>query len=574
MKELRSGSQILFGFLPEQTVDLQGRVWRVREWVNPRHESIDQETLRRELIRAASAWSIQHNDGGYVDHLRQGRDVQLLTLNKRNGVAVEPFPEVWLCKRCGRLADSLRATCPCGSEAVAGQLHFVGYCEKCGALREPWVPKCKEHKQVRVVFPGTSSAREIRFECPVCNKLIRKGFGFPRCQCGQGSLTFNVHRSASVYTPRTVVVVNAPSPERIRELTVAGGPARALEWVLGGMETRSFREVGITTESLVQNLLSQGISETVARAMAEEADRAGELSAPSGDEQGISSDVRDEAEAQAVTIALAVEESRMTVRDLQDRTESTSEIGLRYRSTYPVAIERAGLHSVDLIDSFPVLTGNFAFTRGGSGPGESRLVPFRDRRGDYVVYSELGVTEAVFFRLSPSRVAHWLAMHDVSLSTQEEVDATRRAIINLGRIPGPGELADESPGSLLLTLVHSLSHRMIRMLAVHAGIDREALSELLVPAHLGFFIYAAARGDFVLGGLQAVFEAGLDNFLSDVVEADLRCPLDPGCMRHGGACMACLHVGEPSCRYFNSFLHRAVLDTPSGYLASVGSASA
>jgi UDP-N-acetylmuramate dehydrogenase len=143
------------------------------------------------------------------------------------GVAVEPFPRVWMCKRCSRLSTSLDKRCPCGAGRAKGQLHFVGYCDRCGALREPYVPGCQQHKQVRVVFPGTSSAREIRFDCPVCGRLVRRGFGFPRCQCGQGVLTFNVHRSASVFTPRTVVIVNAPSPERVRDLAAAGGPSRA-----------------------------------------------------------------------------------------------------------------------------------------------------------------------------------------------------------------------------------------------------------------------------------------------------------------------------------------------------------
>jgi len=91
-------------------------------------------------------------------------------------------------------------------------------------------------------------------------------------------------------------------------------------------------------------------------------------------------------------------------------------------------------------------------------------------------------------------------------------------------------------------------------------------SEYLVPAHLGFFVYAAARGDFVLGGLQAVFESNLDTLLDAVVDAEHRCPLDPGCSRGSGACSACVHLGEPSCRYFNRFLNRTVLFGPKGYL--------
>jgi hypothetical protein len=107
---------------------------------------------------------------------------------------------------------------------------------------------------------------------------------------------------------------------------------------------------------------------------------------------------------------------------------------------------------------------------------------------------------------------------------------------------------------------------------VFAGIDRNALSELLVPHHLAFVVYAAARGDFVLGGLQAVFETELHHLLRDIVLGDHRCALDPGCKHSGGACMACLHIGEPSCRYFNQFLDRRTLFGDAGYLQLVASA--
>ena len=115
-------------------------------------------------------------------------------------------------------------------------------------------------------------------------------------------------------------------------------------------------------------------------------------------------------------------------------------------------------------------------------------------------------------------------------------------------------------GADLLTLrIHSYAHRFLRETAVFAGIERAALSELLVPRHLAFYIYAAPRGDFVLGGLQALFEGELDKLLEIVVFDEHRCALDPGCGKSGGACPACLHLGEPSCQCFNRYLSRSVL---------------
>jgi hypothetical protein len=97
---------------------------------------------------------------------------------------------------------------------------------------------------------------------------------------------------------------------------------------------------------------------------------------------------------------------------------------------------------------------------------------------------------------------------------------------------------------------------MVRSATTLVGIDRDSLSEYLVPMHLGFFVYASARGDFTLGGLEAVFEQDLHELVGRVSSGDHRCALDPGCSRHGSACVACLHLGEPSCSEFNRYLSR------------------
>jgi hypothetical protein len=238
-----------------------------------------------------------------------------------------------------------------------------------------------------------------------------------------------------------------------------------------------------------------------------------------------------------------------------------------YRTHYPAALERAGLEAIELVDKFPVLTGNFGYTRGGSDPGHSRLVPFRNRRGEYVVHADVGDTEALFVRLEPQRVAQWLRDRGHPIDDWRDATTARLAILRATGlpVPPPGSSA-RHPAVDVLTLVHSYSHRFMRIAATHAGIERNSLAELIVPLHLGFFVYAAARGDFVLGGLQAVFETELDRLLIEVVNGDQRCPLDPGCQRAGGACMACLHVGEPSCRLFNQSLNRTTLLGIDGYL--------
>lgn len=41
MRVERGASQILFGLLPGQTADLEGRIWRVTSWVDPVQTPLD-----------------------------------------------------------------------------------------------------------------------------------------------------------------------------------------------------------------------------------------------------------------------------------------------------------------------------------------------------------------------------------------------------------------------------------------------------------------------------------------------------------------------------------------------------
>lgn len=133
-------------------------------------------------------------------------------------------------------------------------------------------------------------------------------------------------------------------------------------------------------------------------------------------------------------------------------------------------------------------------------------------------------------------------------------------------MPDATGAAGDEAGAALLSLIHSFAHRLIRLAVIHAGIDRNALSELLVTSHLGFYMYAAARGNFVFGGLQAVFESEFDRLLYDFAFGDHRCASDPGC-RARGRCLNGLPArGGAFLSYYNQYLDRGVLTGAGGLL--------
>ncbi|PZF83939.1 hypothetical protein C1I92_10805 [Jiangella anatolica] len=377
-------------------------------------------------------------------------------------------------------------------------------------------------------------------------------------------MSITVHRAAVVFSPHFAVLVNPPDPAEAARLRAGGGGARALEWVLDGMVADDPTEGRQTLSGLIETFRQAGLSEETAQQFAQAAVERGEAEAGHGDvDLGLSAAVRDAAHEEALSLASAVHGGRTRVSDMVAGT--TPPLRTLYEGAYGDAMRAAHLEGVDLLANFPVATLSFGYSRGDLAPGAARLVPFRDR-GQIRAYGSLSRTEALLFRLDPTHVYRHLAARGHALPEVADARAARIGLLQSVELPYPTQEQYHPLGGDLIRLVHSYAHRAIRRLAAFAGIERDGLAEYLVPHHLAFVIYAASRGDFVLGGLQAVFETSLHRFLDDLVDGESRCALDPGCRSGGGACMACLHLGEPSCRWFNRFLDRSELFSPHGFL--------
>ena len=563
MRVERGASQILFGMLPGQTADLEGKIWRVSGWVDPVETGLDQEAVRNAMLAALAPWTQAGTDDGLAAQLHARTPIDVVRLNMERGVVVEPFPQQWRCKTCGRITRNRVERCRCGSTSIA-QMQFVAY-HTCGAAREPYVGQCPTHHAVAVRLPGTATARELHFFCPDCNRTISEGFPFQVCACGSNEgMKVTVHRAGVVFSPRYAVLVNPPDPAQAARLRAEGGGARAFTWVLDGM-TEADPTSGTQTEAgLVETLRQAGISEATAVELAREAATRGEVASSEADSTVQLPDVvRGRAYEEALSLASAASDGRVRVEDMIEAT--TPPMRTLYEGAYLDSIRSARLSGVDLLTRFPVATLAFGYTRGDMNPGGARLVPFRER-GNLRAYASVTRTEALLFRLDPMRVHAFLRSRGLPIRPAVDARDARLSILEAIDVPWPTQENPEPVGAATLTLLHSYAHRMIRRLGAYAGIEKDALAEYLIPHHLSFVVYAAARGDFVLGGLQAVFETHLNEFLDDFVGGESRCPLDPGCRSGGGACMACLHLGEPSCRWFNRFLDRKVLFGADGYL--------
>ncbi|MBU1623109.1 MAG: hypothetical protein KJ597_06050 [Nanoarchaeota archaeon] len=113
---------------------------------------------------------------------------------------------------------------------------------------------------------------------------------------------------------------------------------------------------------------------------------------------------------------------------------------------------------------------------------------------------------------------------------------------------------------MVMTLLHTLAHILIKKSAIHTGIDANSCSEMVFPNNGAILIYSTSNIN--IGGFGHVFE----NYLFDLFkESDFelrQCIYDPACNStdgSSGACFSCLHLPEHVCRYHNQFLDRDIL---------------
>jgi hypothetical protein len=182
--------------------------------------------------------------------------------------------------------------------------------------------------------------------------------------------------------------------------------------------------------------------------------------------------------------------------------------------------------------------------------------------------------EGIFLRLPEDQLRAWEARVQHSPALREHVGAFGRFRRNRysSRIKGDFDPMRGWPGARYIAL-HTLSHLLIRTIALECGYSAASLSERIYAGteddpHSGILIYTAVPdAEGTLGGLVSLAEP--DNLVrltrraltearhcsSDPLCAE-RLPQEPADFLHGAACHVCLFVSETTCERGNRFLDR------------------
>ena len=574
LRMYRGRTQSLFRFLPGQLYNWQNRQgsFRGSADIDARPMDLPRPWIKRALRRLLAPFVASARQVGVelplVQVIEEDR-FELLELHKLRG---ELFPRTFVCQECGRFirsgANTSQVRCPRHGERMV-QWSFVEF-HRCGHLSELVAPPCANGCKDGMILLNRDSRSlgEWKWRCVRCGTIAQRGV-FRTCpSCGRGQVRVLRAEANPVFYPQYVTVVNPPSQEDYRLLDVdsvyPAAVAQALGAVAPGLEglwDAVNSAGGEDAENQVRRDLVERFGLPADSPVLEELlqrwrERSGAHHSwvAAVDGLGLDPERVTELGHQCLELTLARAASRVTIDDLIAQAPSPALRAL-YSIKYREVLERYGFAEASLLREFPLAYVVAGYTREERNPEPGVLFQFFPPiRGIYPMYGQRTVTEALLFRLDPARVVSWLVRSGV-VDDPGEVDPQAWLFTVMSPIRSIFEPPRDRITAAVLGLVHSVSHRALKAVAVRSGLSSESLAEYLLPHNLAFIIYADTRSEFVLGGLDHVFR----NHLADSLEqmnADRRCVFDPPCREHTGACAFCMYLSETSCERFNTALSR------------------
>ncbi len=601
----RGRQQVLYNYLPGSTFDFTGgnAICKVTDVEGKEVVDINRKKIVREMGRyiygtALNRRWLREKVIGFPDekYFHTG-NIDEFSFEIPIKVRYELFPLVFKCPKCERVYEysgdrdinrknpGLVCINHCGKEGRLRQIYHV-FVHECGEIKPLRIPvkgcRCQEHGEKHIRFDERRSqkSRDFRWTCSKCGREI--GSVIRRCECGSDNdfMVLTPHRANITFYPHYIRMVDVSD-----ELKGSFGRATKEE----------------NNQRILSKYLALNLPET--RLSPDELDRL-KMYKKELENPDIPAEMRKylETELRKLTGNGDARGNRDIVERLELSEERLSELSEyiyvldnlendsmderieRMNGEHPGSgsvlemskqkVEKSGFSDIHLIESFPVVTAVFGYTRVSYEPRTERkegktietvIRPFnRGDRDRFPVYVDKGGTEALLFKVNPMAVANWLRKNGINVDTKtdDEINLRRWFLENVGHIDRYAELDPNIDRVTYYTfnLLHSLSHCMIGAASLISGFEKMGMAEYVFPGELAFVIYSN-KTVFTIGGFHTLFERYLDELMGKCVDdPEMKlCVYDPVCISKGGSCHGCMHLPEISCSFFNRQLGRVFL---------------
>ena len=243
---------------------------------------------------------------------------------------------------------------------------------------------------------------------------------------------------------------------------------------------------------------------------------------------------------------------------------------------YDKTAEKFGIKTVQASGNVPFVFCSYGYTRKNSDPVEAAkskkpitLTAFPQERSEKKnVYATKLNTEGILFEIDRKRIVEWLILNKFlsqnaapDMSNDIELKKWFINYVNTDKISTFSNInrMEDSITYYVYNLLHSMSHAFLKQAAYLCGLDKNSLSEYILPNIPAIFIYCQNSQGFSLGALFNLFEAYFDKWLTSMRSELEKCIFDPICIERDRACAGCLYLNEVSCIHFNKDLDRRFL---------------
>ncbi|KAF5073091.1 hypothetical protein DSECCO2_194790 [anaerobic digester metagenome] len=583
----RGKSQVLFRYLPECVIDHSDTqaIAKISAWNSIRSESTNEARLASEILHRLERFRRKR---GYPQTPRASSFVFL----EPSAIEADLFPLTFICNECGKAYsfDSIERfrnrfthsgyRCTCGGGLR--QLDLINY-HNCGKVSSLQVRGCPTHGFERITLQTGNSSRisNWRWRCGICGAETGRVMGWCE-ECNQRMETAPFRKS-QVFYPHSISLINTKgisgsesngSPDVLKLYIAQYLGILSLEEYADYQDTARADSRQEEAERIRQNMIKQGLPEDLIAqiiGVPQGSDRQQRRQETLREVDNLSLDndtliaIVSSLQSFQDTIALSgAKDVNRVLSEAQERDDPN----LSRVAQFPDALKRAGISEAYVVNDLPVISAVFGYSRSSTDPGECVLRGFApdtkypDKTPVYVNPTE---TEGIVIVFDRWRILRWLQENGFVSAIPDRND--ERGLkqwfirnIRTDGIPVYDEIPSDFPETkLVYTLIHTISHILLRKGAGLVGMDKDSLAEIIFPEVPAVAIYTNNAHDFQIGGMHTLFETAIIPWIDMAFESAETCLYDPVCISSDASCHACLHASEISCAHFNRDLGRHYL---------------